>query len=167
MLLKARYIQYVQNARNVEELAVQRQRFVDDLGAFFAGYGLTATLGRILGHLMLSEEPASLDDIARDLGIAKSGVSTATRRLEIWGMVRRVHIGGSRRVLFEATPTGDAMLSFGLPQVQRFARTLHEGAQVAPPGAPRERIKNLAGAMDLYLEVVQTALERLREEQRS
>jgi DNA-binding MarR family transcriptional regulator len=157
----------VLNKQNAEGLAAERQRFVDDLGAFFAGYGLTATLGRILAHLMLHEGPASLDEIADDLGIAKSGASTATRRLETWGMVRRVHTTGSRRVLFEATPNGDALLSFGLPQLQRFARTLHEGAEVAPPGAPTRRIKNLANTMDLYLEVVQTALERIREGQRS
>ncbi len=139
---------------------------MDDLGAFFAGYGLTATLGRILAHLMLHEGAASLDEIAGDLGVAKSGVSTATRRLEIWGMVRRVHTVGSRRVLFEATPSGDALLSFGIPQLQRFARALHEGVEVAPPGAPANRIRNLADTMDLYLEVVEKALERIREGQR-
>lgn len=155
------------NKQNDEDLAAQRQRFVDDLGAFFAGYGLTATLGRILAHLMLHEGPASLDEIAGDLGIAKSGASTAARRLETFGMVRRVHTAGSRRVLFEAIPNGEAMLSFGLPQLRRFARTLREGVEVAAPGAPAQRVKNLADTMDLYLEVVQTALERIREEQRS
>lgn len=154
------------NKQNDAELSVHRQRFVDDLGAFFGGYGLTATFGRILAYLMLHEGPASLDDIAGDLGIAKSGASTGARRLETWGMVRRVHTAGSRRVLFEATPNGDALLSFGLPQLERFTRTLHEGAEVAPPGAPAARIKNLAQTMDLYLEVVRTALERIREAQR-
>ena len=155
------------NKQNVENPAAQRQRFIDDLGAFFAGYGLTATLGRILAYLMLHEEPASLDEIAQDLRIAKSGASTATRRLETFGMVRRVHTPGSRRVLFEATPNGEALLTFGLPQIRRFARTLHDGAEVAPPGEPARRIGNLANTMDLYLEVVQTALERIREGQRS
>ena len=155
------------NNQNVENLAARRQRFVDDLGAFFAGYGLTATLGRILAHLMLAEEPASLDDIAYDLGIAKSGASTAARRLETFGMVRRVHTAGSRRVLFEAIPNGEALLTFGLPQLERFARTLREGVDVAPPGRPTQRVTNLADTMDLYLEVVQTALERIREGQRS
>ena len=154
------------NKQNVENPAAQRQRFIDDLGAFFAGYGLTATVGRILGYLMLHPEPASLDEIAQDLGIAKSGASTATRRLETFGMARRVHTSGSRRVLYEAIPNGEAMLTFGLPQIQRFARTLHEGAEAAPPGAPTRRIENLALTMDLYLEVVKTAIERIREEQR-
>lgn len=161
------YIQNVLNKQNKQNLAAQRQRFVDDLGAFFAGYGLTATLGRILAHLMLAVDPASLDDIARDLGIAKSGVSTSVRRLETWGMVRRFHTPGSRRILFEATPNGELLLSFGLPQLRRFARALHEGAEVAPPGVPAQRVKNLADTMDLYLEVVNTALERIREGHRS
>lgn len=160
------YIQNVLNKQNGEALSARRQRFVDDLGAFFAGYGLTATLGRILAHLMLREAPASLDEIAAEVGIAKSGASTAARRLETFGMVRRVHVPGSRRVLFEATPNGEALLTFGLPQIRRFARTLHEGAEVAAPGAPAQRIGNLANTMDLYLEVVQTALERIREGQR-
>lgn len=155
------------NKSNEQNLIARRQRFVDDLGAFFAGYGLTATLGRILGHLMLAEQPASLDDVARDLGIAKSGVSTAARQLETWGMVRRVHTRGSRRVLLEATSTGEALLSFGLPQLVRFARALREGVEAAPPGLPAQRVKNLADTMDLYLEVVQASLERIREEQRS
>ncbi len=154
------------NKQNEMNLAARRQRFVDDLGAFFAGYGLTPTLGRILGHLMLAEQQASLDDIARDLGIAKSGASTAVRQLETWGMVRRVHTRGSRRVLLEATSTGEALLSFGLPQLLRFARTLREGVEAAPPGLPAQRVKNLADTMDLYLEVVQAALERIREGQR-
>jgi hypothetical protein len=77
-----------------------------------------------------------------------------------------VHTSGSRRVLFEAIPSEEAMLTFSLPQVQRFARTLHEGVEVAPPGAPTQRVKSIADTMDLYLEVVQTAIERIREEQR-
>jgi DNA-binding MarR family transcriptional regulator len=156
----------VLNEQNVEDLAVRRQRFVDDLGRFFSGYGLNPTLGRILAHLMLSSEPASLDEIARDLGMSKSGASTAARILETWGMARRTTQPGSRRVLVEAADRGEALLEFGLPQVREFVRTLREGADVAPPGAAAKRVESLAHTFDLYLEAIQAILERIREEQR-
>lgn len=116
---------------------------------------------------MLREEPASLDEIAADLGISKSGASTAAKMLETWGMARRRTRAGSRRILVEASDNSEALMARGLPQLRRFTETLHEGVDAAPEGLPRQRIQALAETMDIYLRVVGDAITRVREERRS
>jgi DNA-binding transcriptional regulator GbsR (MarR family) len=58
---------------------------------------------RILGYLFFTARRASLDAIAADLGVAKSGVSVNVRALDGLGLVRRVRVAGeSRRDYYEA-----------------------------------------------------------------
>src|ERR1039458_3695257 len=47
--------------------------FIDDMGQLIPGWGIPRNTGRIYAYLLLQRELATLDDIAADLGIAKSG----------------------------------------------------------------------------------------------
>lgn len=143
-------------------LRAEQHRFVDDMGAFFASYGLGHAPGRVYGYLLLCPGLASLDQIATELGISKSGASTAARLLETWNLVRSVPERGSRRIRYEPTTALDRLLVAGIAKVQAFRQTLEEGRQVAPPGPPIARLDDLSNALGLYLDAVEEALRRIR-----
>ncbi len=58
--------------------------------------------GQIYALLFISDEPLSLDDISKRLGISKSNVSINIRLLEDFNLVRKVWIKGSRKDYYSA-----------------------------------------------------------------
>ena len=58
--------------------------------------------GQIFALLFLSDEPLSLDEISKRLGISKSNVSINIRLLEDFNLVRKVWIKGSRKDYYAA-----------------------------------------------------------------
>jgi DNA-binding transcriptional regulator GbsR (MarR family) len=78
-------------------------QFVEDMGMVMERYGLPRIGGRIMGLFMIDEEPLSLDDIARLLGVSRASVSTNLRMSEIIGMAKRVSRPGDRRDYYIGT----------------------------------------------------------------
>ena len=60
---------------------------VEEFGTIFAQYCSSRSAGRILGWLMITEEPQSLDDIAKGLKVSKATVSNNTSTLGADGSV--------------------------------------------------------------------------------
>lgn len=58
--------------------------------------------GQIYALLFLSDEPLSLDEISKRLGISKSNVSINIRLLEDFNLVRKVWVKGSRKDYYAA-----------------------------------------------------------------
>ena len=58
--------------------------------------------GQIYALLFLSDEPLSLDEISKRLGISKSNVSINIRLLEDFSLVRKVWVKGSRKDFYAA-----------------------------------------------------------------
>lgn len=58
--------------------------------------------GQIYALLFLADEPLSLDDIAKKLGVSKSNVSINIRMLEDYHLVRKVWVKGSRKDYYAA-----------------------------------------------------------------
>lgn len=58
--------------------------------------------GQIYALLFLNDEPLSLDEISKRLGISKSNVSINIRMLEDYSLVRKVWIKGSRKDYYAA-----------------------------------------------------------------
>jgi predicted transcriptional regulator len=154
-------VQYIQLV--VNKLNEAQHRFCDEMGGFFATYGLAHSLGVVFGYLLLRAEPATLDEIAADLGISKSGASTSARTLTAFLMLRRVTERGTRRIRYEPIPSMEGMLSTSLGQLQVFLRTLEDGQRVAPPGLPAARLGQLSTGIRYYLEAVEQALQRVKE----
>lgn len=90
---------------NGEELLAEAQEvFVQGAGKISAALlGMINRVGgQIYALLFLSEEPLSLDDIARRLAVSKSNVSINIRMLEDYNLVRKVWVKGSRRDYYAA-----------------------------------------------------------------
>lgn len=72
-------------------------RFVERLGLQVEADGFPRIAGRMIGYLLLQDEPSSLDELAEKLQVSKASVSTNARALEQLGYVERHSVPGDRR----------------------------------------------------------------------
>ena len=70
---------------------------VERFGLRFEADGLPRIAGRMLGLLMVSAEPRSLDELAEELQASKTSVNTNARLQERMGAVERATRPGDRR----------------------------------------------------------------------
>lgn len=82
----------------------ESERFIERMGLQFEADGLPRTAGRIMGLLLLREEPLSLDDISGELRVSKGSSSTNCRLLESGGWAERVSRPGDRRDFYRVAP---------------------------------------------------------------
>ena len=82
------------------KLTEKDEAFLDAMAMLMAPWGWPRPVGRIYAYLLLREEPATLDEIAADLGMSKSNASVAARTLEHCGNARRQGEAGSRRIYY-------------------------------------------------------------------
>jgi DNA-binding transcriptional regulator GbsR (MarR family) len=84
-------------------LSSTKERFVIHWGEMGARWGVNRTVAQIHALLYLSEQPLPAEDIAEDLGVARSNVSTSLKELTSWRLARVVHLKGDRRDHFETS----------------------------------------------------------------
>ena len=128
-----------------------QRRFIDAMGQHMVGWGLPRTTGRVYAYLLIRSKPATLDEIAHDLGVAKSGVSVATRQLVSFGLAHSSGERGSRRLLFGALRDPRAIFAARNALAGELIELLHEGARVAPSPATRAHLTGMADAFTGFL----------------
>ena len=124
-------------------LTVRERHFIEDMGRLMVAWSLPRTTGRVYAYLLLHPESATLDQIAKDLEVAKSGASVSTRQLVAFGMARTHRQRGSKRLAFDAIYDLDALLAAREVQIRLFMERLREGAQVAGSAAARRKIAEM------------------------
>lgn len=83
----------------------ERASYVEDFGMFFEGFGLPRMTGRVLGALMISEEPElSAEGLAQTLQASRGSISSSTKTLTQMGLVQRYTRRGERRDYFRVKP---------------------------------------------------------------
>jgi DNA-binding transcriptional regulator GbsR (MarR family) len=149
----------VRNIRHKQEVAqAVRSRCVDEFTEAFARYGMTLTVGRVFGVLLVSDEPLGLDDIARELSLSKSAASRTVRDLEHIGIVRRLSTPGSRRVLFTVDDAADRLLDSTTARIKEF-RDLFQSTSERLGGTPAAR--RLETMTELY-DFMATEIDKIR-----
>jgi DNA-binding transcriptional regulator GbsR (MarR family) len=164
-MLNVCYVQYMLNLSTDPE-ADERRRVLEDFGRFFAQWGLSPTLGRVWGYLLLSPEPASLDLIAGDLGISKSNASVTARQLEQFLMVRRSGEAGSRRALYEANPMSRRFFDQIMSAYGELVRVLEAASPVSPDDAVRARVDEAAQFFRAWIRELDQLVTRLTGQRR-
>jgi len=144
--------------QNKAKMTAAQHVFVDHMGQQMVGWNLPRTTGRVWAYLLLRGEPAVLDDITRDLDVAKSGASVGARQLVAFGLARSTGERGSRRVLFSAIDSLDAMFAARSESARALQRLLHEGARAASTSGSRARLTDMAEGIAEILERERTAL---------
>ena len=77
-------------------------RFIEDAGNTTQSFGLGRVIGQIYAYLYFSQQPRTLGDMQKALGISKGSASTGVRQLEQWEAVKRVWVRGDRKDYYEA-----------------------------------------------------------------
>jgi predicted DNA-binding transcriptional regulator len=160
-------IQNVLEKPNMPKLTDEQHRFVEDMGQHMLGWGIPRNTGRIYAYLLLKEEPASLDEIAADLQVAKSSVSVGARQLVAFGMVRAIGERGSRRVLYEGLQSLEAIFAARSANAFELQSRLRQGAGASPPGPGRERLLEMADMLQEFIDHAPEVFRQLRERRRS
>jgi DNA-binding transcriptional regulator GbsR (MarR family) len=146
-------------------VTADERHFIEDMGRLMVGWGLPRTTGRVYAYLLLRPEPATLDQISRELRVAKSGASVATRQLVGFGMARTHGEPGSRRLRYDAIYDLQGLLAARQAQTRQFIEYLHEGSRAAANAAIRRKISSMTGAIEDVVASV-TALGRRKEAKR-
>lgn len=136
-------------------------RFVERIGQILESDGLTRIAGRIFGHLLLSSEPQSLEDLATALQASKGSISQDTRLLERVGALERVTRAGDRRVFYQI---GDRMMSrmvaLRLERFEQLREAMAEGVTAASDEKVRERLNDFVDFHDHLLATMREARDR-------
>jgi DNA-binding transcriptional regulator GbsR (MarR family) len=136
-------------------------RFVERIGQILESDGLTRIAGRIFGHLLLSTEPQSLEDLAKALQASKGSVSQDTRLLERVGALERVTHAGDRRVYYQiGERMMGRMVALRLERFEQMRQAMAEGAEAAPNEKVRARLNEFADFHDHLLATMREARER-------
>ncbi len=83
-------------------LAPAVERFVLKWGDMGGEWGVNRSVSQIHALLYLSIKPHTAEDIAKQLGMARSNVSNSLKELLAWGLIVRVPMRGDRRDHYEA-----------------------------------------------------------------
>jgi len=78
-----------------------RHRVIDSIGKNMNLYGITLSVGHLYGHIYFKEHPVTLDEMAAEIGMSKTSISTGMRMLTDLKMVNKVWSKGSRKDLYE------------------------------------------------------------------
>jgi DNA-binding transcriptional regulator GbsR (MarR family) len=79
-----------------------RERFILHWGEMGPRWGVAPSVAQVHALLYLSPKPLSAEEIATQLSIARSNVSTSLKELQNWGIVRVRRVLGDRREHFES-----------------------------------------------------------------
>ena len=86
----------------MDKIEQVREKFVEFVGNFGAGFGLSSLTTQLYALLYLSPKPLSLDDMVKQLHVSKGSVSVNIRILQEWRAVKKVLRMGSRKDYYEA-----------------------------------------------------------------
>jgi DNA-binding transcriptional regulator GbsR (MarR family) len=148
-------------------LTATERRFVEDMGRLMLAWSLPRTTGRVYAYLLLRPDGTTLDQIAKELDVAKSGASVATRQLVSFGMAQTHGLPGSRRLRFEAIYDLAGLLAAREAQTRVFMQRLREGARATSSSAARRRITEMTDAIsDVVVELATLARRTKRKGRR-
>lgn len=126
------------------------EEYVEEIGLYFAGFGLPRMPGRILGWLLVCDPPhQSADELAAALQVSSGSISMGVQMLLRAGAVERHAVPGSRRTYYRMRP------GFWLREAEEKAKQAAEWRKLAERGLAiladePERAQRLQETRDMY-----------------
>jgi DNA-binding transcriptional regulator GbsR (MarR family) len=152
--------------------------FVEAMGSYLAGYGMTPMAGRMWGWLLICEPvEQTAADLAEALHASRGAISGTARMLATAGLIHRTRRRGDRREYFSAPQDGlDSLLANSRQVYGQLRRIFDRGLAVVADRPPeiRERMqfardgvafieRELPKVLDRYLAEHQAAPEAGKE----
>ncbi len=123
-----------------------RAEFIELVGLIVQAEGLPRNAGRLLGLLIFDGGRVSFAELAENLQISRGSVSSGSRLLEEFGLIKRVSKPGERQDYFELEEDPYVNLLNRACVRARKAKEAIEKTKAQLPDAPElsERIANFA-----------------------
>jgi len=132
---------------------------IDDFGLGYVKFGHSELMGRVVGYLLCTVSPVSVDDISEALEVTRTPVNQICRRLEDLNLVRRVRKSGERKYYYQVS--ADVFLQAGI----NLSRLYEDSLQVAENHLTPllSRYKKATGEEKKRIKIVCERLIRMRE----
>ena len=144
--------------------------FVEAMGQYMGGYGLTPVAGRLWAWLLICDPPAqTAAELAVALKASRGAISGAAASLASAGMIRRARRRGDRREYFSAPPgTFDAVLRSAGTAYGRLLAIVSDGLAAGDGrNGNRERLQEVHDAVAFLARELPTLIDRHFAERRS
>jgi DNA-binding transcriptional regulator GbsR (MarR family) len=149
----------------MDSLSEQQSAYVEEMGLFYERYGSQRSLGKLIGVLLIAEQPLSQEDLMRLLSLSRSSTSVALHwATEHLGFVERVSVPGDRKRYYQVRP--DIIDWLAVDSFQRFEdalRVFTKAQALAEPGA-RQRLTLICELFGFFKERLEGALAEWREQ---
>jgi DNA-binding transcriptional regulator GbsR (MarR family) len=123
----------------------------EEMGLFYERLGGPRMAGRLVGWLMVSDEPHfTAADLAAVLQASKGSISTTTRLLEHGGMLERFTIPGDRKAYFRLQPNWWIPMFKRRTAVLAQTKAMVEGWIDRLDGTSADRLSRLAEMREFY-----------------
>jgi MarR family len=121
----------------VAALTHEQSAFIEEMGQFLGGYGMTPMAGRMWGWLLLCDPPEqTAEQIADALGASRGSISGTARILVQAGFIRRTKKRGDRREYFSSPPEALDSMLMSAGAIYHQLRLIAERGLVAAGDAP-------------------------------
>jgi hypothetical protein len=148
-------------------LAPALSSFIENISRYFESYGIPRIGGRIMGLLMITQEPLSAEKIASTLKVSRASISINLRFAQQIGLAQKVSFPGDRLTYYIFPETGlEGTLAIEIQGLGVMKKMIGQGMAALPPeDAAYERMKGLADWADFLIKVWENALVEWRARQ--
>jgi DNA-binding transcriptional regulator GbsR (MarR family) len=149
------------------QLTPALSQFIENFARYFESYGIPRIGGRILGLLMVAQEPLSSEAIASALKVSRASISTNLRFALNIGLAEKVSFPGDRITYYIFPESGlEGTLAIEIQGLGVMKRLIQQGLAALPPEAQaRDRMEGLAEWADFLIQVWDHALIEWRTKQ--
>ncbi|HEX2980726.1 MAG TPA: MarR family transcriptional regulator [Anaerolineaceae bacterium] len=144
------------------EITPELSRFIENMGLHYESYGVPRIGGRILGLLLIAQEPLTPEQIAETLMVSRSSVSTNLRMVLMAGLVEKVTRPGDRCDYFVFSPEAwERSLQIRMGDILELRDVANETLSALEGDHPvRRRLQEMTTWVDLVEQVVNQVSER-------
>jgi DNA-binding transcriptional regulator GbsR (MarR family) len=142
-------------------------QFIENLARYFESYGIPRIGGRILGLLMIANEPLSAETIAAALKVSRASISTNLRFALNIGLAERVSFPGDRVTYYVFPDSGlEGTLAIETQGLGVMKKLIQQGLAALPrEDEAYGRLEGLADWADFLIQVWEKALTEWRVKQ--
>ncbi|MEO7002401.1 MAG: MarR family transcriptional regulator [Ktedonobacterales bacterium] len=150
---------------DLKALSAGVREFIDQMGLYFEGFDISRSAGRIMGLLMVTDHPLSLDEIASALQVSRASVSTNARLLASAGLAQPASMPGDRRDFYRYSPhTWERRILAGIASSRMAQRIAEHGLAAIEPNSAvaRANLDEMRDFCEFYIREGEYMLERWR-----
>lgn len=140
----------------LDKLTAETMQLIEEMALHHENQGLSRIAGRIIGLLMVSQEPLSSEQIATTLQVSLGSVSTNMRMLLKIGFAEKKSVTGDRVSYYIMAPDAiEEELIQGLERILSLKNVIEKGMQMESLKQSElviQRFHETLEAIDLYRE---------------